>query len=937
VDGKTIEVDTRKATALLIYLALAQRAQSRDRLAGLLWPEYDQDRARAALRRTLSALRKALGERWVSADRLAITLDPEGLTVDLLDFRKRVAGTLEHEHEPGAACASCAELLQGAVDLYGGPFLQGFSLRDAEPFDEWQSLEVENVDRELSAALDGLVRAQVAVGDLDSALRSAQRKLAIDPLDEPAHRQLMQLFAWKGMRTSALQQYRECVALLDRELGVSPLAETTTLYESISEGGLTAVASTELQQPPATPRLSAGGPGELPLRGRVHEWEALVKGYEGGRAGSIFVIEGEAGIGKTRLARDLAAFALKRGAVVLTARAHQGEAALPYSLIADLLTQVLGTHDIEELPRAVRAEAARLVPAFLPDHDRSASIDDPGALARFFDGVLTVLSRTAATGSRVLVFLDDLHWCDTASLDLLSYMARRLEETPLSLLLSWRSEQVDDDHRLREVTAEAARARRAHRVHLQRLKPDDVSALVKDATALDEGRSDTIAARLMRETEGIPLFVVEYLAILSPDAEDRWQMPSTIKELLRSRVNLVGQTARQILGAAAVIDRSFDFDTVWRASGRTELETVEALDELVQHALVVPLSDTSYEFSHEKLRAFIYESMGPARRRVLHRRVAEAFIAVERRGGHSSSFAGLIARHLELGGLDREAAAYHEVAAAQARTVYANREALEHYLSALALGHPDPAWVHEGAADMQILLGNYRGAVDSLEKAASLAAPEDIAVLEHKLGEVHLRRGDYDLSQSHLVVALETIQAGDDRVDEARLLAAMSSNAHRKGDLAEAVALAERALKTAATSGDGRALARALNQRGLLENAAGHHAAAAEHLNRSLQLAVSLDDGPGRVAALNNLALAARKQNDLDEALALTRQALKVCSEYGDRHREAALRNNLADLLHEQGDEEAAMRELKQATAALAEIGEEPTGLLPEVWKLVDW
>lgn len=934
-DGAPVEVDTRKAIALLVYLAVSGRPQSRDRLAGLLWPEYDQERARAALRRTLSTLRKALGDRWVGADRLAVALDPDGVTIDLLRFRHHLADAASHGHEGGGACRQCSDGLETAVSLYGGTFLQGFSLRDADPFDEWQSLEAEVVDREFSGALDQLVRVRVAGGDLDGAIAAVQRKLAIDPLDEPAHRQLMQVFAWKGMRTAALQQYRECVATLDRELGVSPLAETTDLYRSISEGDLEPLQTTELA-PPQSVGVEMS-PGGLPLRGRNSEWQTIVDAYDRLGSGSVIVVEGEAGIGKTRLARELVSRASNQGGFVVSARSHQGEGALPYALVGDLLTQMLPRLDLEHLPRSARMEAARLVPAYLPDDEPASGIDDAGGLTRFFDGILKVLAEPSAQGARTLIFLDDLHWCDAASLDLLAYVVRRLGDTQLTLLLSWRSEEVGHARALRTVVADATREGGAPSVVLTRLTEADVGDLVRDATDLRGEAVARLTSSLMRETEGIPFFVVEYLAVRDRNDADEWQMPSTIKELLRSRVELVGQTARQILGAAAVIDRSFDFDTVWRAGGRTELETVDALEELVRHALIASFSDASYEFSHEKLRDFIYEAMSPARRRVLHRRVAEAFIESDKRRESSSPLVALTARHLQLGGLDEEAARYHQTAAEQARAVFANREALDHYLSALALGHQDPAALHEGAGDMQILLGNYRAAINSFEKAASLAPPEDVAVLEHKLGEVHLRRGDYELSQSHFVMALETLEKGDDRVGQARLLAAMSFNAHRKGELTDALTLADRALEAATASDDQRALAQALNQRGILANATGDHAVASAHLRRSLTLAEELDDGPGRAAALNNLALTSRSQGDLEKALALTQRALAVCTEHGDRHREAALRNNLADLLHEQGHDEAAMQELKQATATLAEIGEEPSGLLPEVWKLVEW
>lgn len=934
IDGTPLQVDTRKATALLVYLAVTGRRQSRDRLTDLFWPEYDIDRGRAALRRTLSTLKKSLGGRWVSADRLSVTLDPTEVEIDLTRFRALCAESESHDHRDGASCPECTRRLSDAVGLFGGGFLQGFGLRDAEPFEEWQSLEAESIEREFGGALDRLIKARVAQGDLEAAAMVAERKLALDTLDEPTHRQLMQLYAWRGMRTAALQQYRECVAVLDRELGVSPLGETTDLYRAITEGDIATLEETRLIEPPSRPKGLEALPRKFTLRARDKEWQTLLEAYaQVGSSGRLVSLKGEAGIGKTRLARDLVEALQQEGISTVSARAHEGESGLPYALFTQLLEElaeeILGA-EVESL-----AEAARLVPS-LRSGDPAGPVDDPGALARFFEGLRRVLVETLTTNRPGVVLLDDLHWCDGASLEVLAYIGRRLTETPLLVIASWRAEEVEPDHILHKIETHGL-AGGGESIVLRRLPEEEIRVMVQEAGLAAGHDLDALTSRLTLETEGIPFFVVEYLAVLDTDKDDQLQMPSSVRDLLRSRFNLVGQTARQVLGAAAVIDRSFDFETVWKASGRTEFEAIDALDELVGHGLVSPSEGPSYEFSHEKLRAFVYNSMSPARRRVLHRRVAEAFITEAKRTEQGSSVVALIARHLRLGGLEEEAARYYESAAISARTVFANREALDHYVSALALGHPDPGSLHEGAGDMQVLLGDYKDAVDSFEKAAALAPPHLVPVLEHKLGEVHLRRGDYDLSQSHFVVALETLDKSENRITEARLLAAMSFNAHRKGELEEATALAERSLKAATASADERALAQALNQSGILENAKGNHAVATEHLRRSLAVAEELGDGPGRAAALNNLALAARSEGDLESALRLTESALVICIEHGDRHREAALRNNLADLLHEKRDTAGAMEQLKQATTTLADIGEEPTGLLPEVWKLVEW
>lgn len=934
-DGVAVEVDTRKATALLVYLAVTGRPQSRDRLTGLLWPEYEQDKARAALRRTLSTLKSALGGRWVSADRLAVSLEAQELRLDLRRFRDLVEQVDGHGHDVNEACAACAKALSEAAAVVTGPFLQGFSLRDAEPFEEWQSLEAEAVDREFAGVLDRLVRARVAVGDLEGATAAAVSKIALDPLDEPAHRQLMQVYAWRGMRSNALQQYRECVAILDRELGVAPLRETSELYEAINEGRVEAVGARELSQP--SPGGTEGGLQSYPLRGRDAEWDALLQAHDSARNGMLAVLQGEAGIGKTRLARDFVQHAESRGALVGVARSHEGESGLPYALITDLLLQVGDRAVAAGVPREALAEAARLVPG-LQGEGEIGPIDDPGALTRFYEGIRQVLLGALSGDRPGVLLLDDLHWSDRASIEAFAYIVRRLSVTPLLIIATWRTEEVGLDDRLRRIAAEAEREGHATMIELGRLADEDVVSLVADS-GLPRERVAELSQHLVEETEGIPFFVVEYLAVAVSGSADR-EVPASIRDLLRSRVNLVGQTARQVLGTAAVIDRTFDFDTVWRASGRTELEVVDALEELVSHRLIVanpdaPAADVSYDFSHDRLRAFIYESLSPARRRVLHRRVAEAF-TLTARGLSQSSVAALIARHLELGGNETEAARYRELAADRAREVYANREALDHFLAALSLGHPAPARMHAGAGDMYVLLGEYNKALNSYQAAAAHAAVEGVAAIEQRIGEVHQRRGDWDLSQNHFAAALESLGEAEE-VARSGLFAAMSFNCYRMGAIEEAVDLAARALKAAGDADDLGAKAHAQNMIGILENARGEQDAAERALSDSLRIADELGDVEGRVAALNNLALTARSRGDADRALELTLEALEICSQQGDRHREAALHNNVADLLHSKGQTDEAMQHLKQATATLAEIGDEPTGMLPEVWKLVEW
>src|SRR5262245_30354505 len=194
-DGRPIAVDTRKATALLAYLAMTRRHHSRDALAALLWPDYDDSHARGALRRTLSVLHKALGEGYLEAGRETVGLTAQApLWLDVARFRERLAASRAHAHSIIENCPSCLATLAEAVALYQDDFLAGFGLRDSDTFEDWQYLQQDGLRRELAGALERLARSHGARSEYEQAIAFARRWLALDRLHEPVHRLLMELY-----------------------------------------------------------------------------------------------------------------------------------------------------------------------------------------------------------------------------------------------------------------------------------------------------------------------------------------------------------------------------------------------------------------------------------------------------------------------------------------------------------------------------------------------------------------------------------------------------------------------------------------------------------------------------------------------------------------------------------------------------------------------
>jgi DNA-binding SARP family transcriptional activator len=964
-DGAPITVDTRKATALLAYLAVTGRSHAREALAALLWPEYDDEHARAALRRTLSTLRAALDAPHLVIDRDTVSLVPgAGLWVDVAEFRALLAACRTHGHPAADVCHACLAPLAEAAALFGDDFLAGFTLRDSAEFDDWQFMQAETLRGELVEALEKLARGQSARGDFAGALVSARRWLGLDPLREEAHRQVMRLYAWADQRNAALHQYRECIRILEQELGVAPLAETTELYEAIKGNRLS--PPTDLIDPEESVRSQPGpdtdliGPQKpvrlLPLVGRGAELLTLIRAYERHGADGYFIaLEGEAGIGKTRLAEEFLARVRAHGATIITVRCYEGEANVAYGPVADGLRGALApaacADRLDALPAHWLAEAARLLPelsALRSGLPPPSPLDAPSGQSRFFEGLRQVLSTICQGSASNVLFFDDMHWADAASLGLLAYLVRRLRGQPIFILATWRSDEGPAVVRLRGLVAEAQRADMGTALALKRLALADVLDIVRDLSNAGTALPDGIAGRLYHETEGLPLFLTAYLAALAQGSErgegGAWPVPRGVADLLRARLGQVEAAALQTLQAAAVIGRSFDLEAVQVTSGRSDEEIVSALEMLADRGIITEVAENAgaaprYDFTHEKLRALVYAETSLARRRLLHSRAARALAERARLRRDLAAQAAQIGRHFQLAGQDADAAAAFALAGDHARGLYANAEALAHYQAALALGHPETCRLHEAIGDMHTLLGAYTAALASYETAAALCDDDNptLVEIEHKLGNVYARRGEWSAAETHFAAAMEIAGGAVERGAAGRILTDRSLAVHAQGQPERALTLARVALAAAESADDRRGMAQAYNILGILARSRGDSAGAVEQLERGLVIVETLPDPGSRSAALNNLALARADSGDLAQATALAEQALALGVAVGDRHHEAALRNNLADLLHAAGRNEEAMAQLKQAVVIFAEIGGQADDAGPEIWKLTEW
>jgi tetratricopeptide (TPR) repeat protein len=764
----------------------------------------------------------------------------------------------------------------------------------------------------------------------------------------------MSLYARSGQPSAAVRQYRDCVRILEQELGVEPLDATTALYHTIQEQRISGAHAADRMVAEPTPDVTlqqVAVPVTYPLVGRDRELSLLMSAYnERAAEGHLAVVTGEAGVGKTRLVHAFLDQILLRGHGTLTLRCNDGESQLTLAPVIDTLKDLFVRNDVafsESLPDAVLSEAGRLVPHLAssrPGMLLPAPLDSPGAQSRFFDALLDVFQQ--AVGGRGAIFVDDVQWIDGASMDLIAYLIRRLRGRPF-LILAWRDDEIPSSHRLRGLLANAIRSGAATPVTLTRLNERDVEELASGIIGNDEA-AHSLGEQLFEKTGGLPFFITQYLDDFRQHGyqldDSEWPLPSGVRDILHARLASLSSQDAQVLTTLAVSGAATSYQVIQAASGRSEDEVVTALDNLIQRGLVSNQKDTQSELetlfivSHDILRDLIYAETGLLRRRLLHRRIAHALQNRFNASARTASVAR-IAHHFRLAGDNIAAAESYRQAGDAATDLYANAEAVVHYEASLGLGIDNPALIHERIGDLRMRQGAYELAIASYERAIALSENSAIAHIEHKLANLYHRLGHWAQAETHFAMAESLLPAGDGTASRsvlARLIADRSLMAHRRGDAELGWKLGMQALDLAEVAGDERALAQSHNLLGVLirnrdETAARHH------LEKSLKLTMSGNNHDIQVSALNNLALLEHGASNHSRAADLAEQALSLAIMQGDRHHQAAIHSNLADFHYALGDGDVALEHLQASATIYADIGVIAGEHQAEIWKLTEW
>jgi predicted ATPase/DNA-binding SARP family transcriptional activator len=684
---------------LLYYLAArADEPVARTRLISLLWQDSDEQEGRNSLSTSLSRLRRALPNVPIvaSGDTLVWRAQPDTST-DLAEFRQL--------SRPGATAPDLA----AAAALWRGPFLEGFDLRDCPDWEDWLALERAAWQQHVLDTLERAADAEAAARDWPAALGHARRALAIDPLQERFHRQVMRFSEQAGDRAAALAHYRLTRQRLSDELGVEPDPETQRLYQAILNQASRPPPSPAVTQPRATQppaeapeRPPQPRPG-IPLVGRHAELAALqtaAQEAEAGR-GRLVVLQGEVGIGKSRLVEELVwrldgaeARDLASGPrwTVLFGACHESEQGLAYHPFVDALSSALRGGPTPDLPDLWLAEVARLVPDLLerrPELPTPARLDPQQEQRRLFEGVARFVAALPAP--RLLV-LEDLHWADEGSLGLLAYLVRHVELRGMLVVGTVRTGEAGP--RLSRLLRHLDRESRLHTLELPLLNTEAIVQLLREVVREDVR---SLGQELHAETEGNPLFAVETIRALLESGQlqlrgraelPRPLLPDSIQSAIRARLARLDAAGQGLANAVAVLGGAVDFDQARQLASLDEEEALDALERLLSGELLREVPGPLYVFGHDKVRQVVYDDLSGARRRVLHRRALETLTSASQ-----SAPVERLAYHAIRAQEWDQAVAWSEAAANAALAVFAYGPAAALYEQALdSLDHlpPDP-------------------------------------------------------------------------------------------------------------------------------------------------------------------------------------------------------------------------------------------------------
>ncbi|CAN5623523.1 BTAD domain-containing putative transcriptional regulator [soil metagenome] len=750
LDGeRVLDIGGPKQRAVLAALAISAGAVvSLDRLIDQLWGDQPPARATGSLQAYISNLRRALEpDRRPRAPAKILVSQPPGylLAVAPADLDVACFEALAADGSRLLAAgrpAAAHRALDEALALWRGPALADVA---SEPF---AGAEIVRLEERRAVAVEARSEAALALGHHDLAVAELDRLVGEQPLRERRWALLILALYRSGRQGEALRAYQRARTTLGDELGVDPGPDLQRLERLVldqdpslewqppppeHEPVPAATAPTRPTAPPAATG-DADRPGTSPLIGReapLAQLQEAVAEAAGGQRQLRFVA-GEPGIGKTRLAEEVAGLAGTGGATVCWARCYEGTGAPPSWLWVQVLRSLLtgrSAAEIDELLGRARGDLAQLLPELSDPSGSAGRATDPDT-ARFQlrDSVSEVLARAAGERPLVVV-LDDLHWADATTLGLLQFVASDPRPARLCIIGTYRDVDVVAGDPLDEVLTALAREPSVRRLTLDGLGVAEVGRYLAAVTGTEP--APVVAAAMHDRTEGNPFFLTELVRLLTSEGrlvlgaagDVGPEVPDEVRDVVRRRLDRLPPDTQAVLTVAALISDDFGLELLERACAIAS----DRLLDLIEVALVTriiterPGARGRYRFTHALVREALVDGLSTVQRARLHARVAAAIETLV--SPDLDAHLAVLAHHYGEGaaaGVADRAEAFAVRAARQSGERLAHEQAAEHWeqaLAALELHRPG-----DRVARYEILMGLVQARRCSGDVVASRAA-----------------------------------------------------------------------------------------------------------------------------------------------------------------------------------------------------------------------
>ncbi len=901
-----------QAVSLLSYLIVnRERPQTRDLLAGKFWAELPEDRARKRLSNSLWQIKNATTE--AGLPELLVTLpntvqftQAHDVSVDAEEFDARLAD-FERELQTRQLRGVLADRLAALVADYPGDFLSGH-------YHDWIEPERDRIRDRYHSALSQLIQLYKSRSQYDVALRFAATLVKQEPLREDLHREVMRLHALLGQAPAAERQFGVCRRVMEAELGVGPSAETLELVERLR----TDAPSPVPREPPAETESPA-------LIGRSQELNVLLGRVDEllGGNGGVVLVEGDPGIGKTRLIEEFTEAADWRGVRILAAGHTELSKMRPYETLREALatavTGLRGEHLVEVVEQVWLQKVAEVLPEMarlMNGADPSMPLHPDEEPSRMSEALARVILAQGGLGSTLIV-LEDIHWCDDDSMQVLGQLGSRLARSGVLLCLTYRRFEAEQSDSVWAGISKLETLPSATRLVVGPLSGNEVRELI--AAKLGPGGLPARAMKqLVGQTNGNPLYVLESVRnpgwlVQDADVEGgrigSLDLPATVVKSLETRVEALAPDRLQVLRALAALAEPTTAKVVAEIAGLERRATLEALAAVSDQGFVVDNESGICRFAHDQTRRVVYELMTVAERAATHERI---YAALERGDRHPEQ----LAHHARLARRMADAHRWHLEAAREALTVNGYRTAADHYGQADEAAQDLGMDLAERAKDLLA----YESALDVLGRRSEqtmllkrlreveLPLPVELELAEREVWLL-LNTDQPDEGARLAIASVERAkQAGEDYVG---LLTTLGVARYRAGDYRGAIGPSREALEAAS---DPAAMIAAETTLGkalvdLLDYEAGE-----DYLARAALMAGEVGDHRGKIEALNYQAVAKARVGRYGDAEDIFAVALELSRSIGYRLGEGTNLVNLASVNTVRGQGGRALDYLVAAT-----------------------